>query len=110
MTAPKFLLQEIKDQYAQENFRRLDAFLRADALQKGAFLFFTHTFTRAETKLKLPHNLGFQPSDVLQLSVGKPDTATVTWHYDSFDKTNIVLSSSGACTVRAYIGRYGEGE
>lgn len=106
----KLILKEITDKYVQENFRRIENEIRGDALSKGAFLFFTHTFKRAETKLKIPHNLGFQPSDVLQLSVSKPDTATVTWHYDSFDKTNIVVSSSAACTVRAYVGRYGENQ
>ncbi len=114
----RLLLQEIKDRYTQDNFKRLSTYLNDDPVAKGLFKFYSIDLYNGTgttiTNLKVPHNLGFQPLDVIQLSVVKPDTAAVVWHYDRFDKTNILLSASGlvagqTSTVRIYLGRYGEG-
>lgn len=105
----RLFLKEVVDKFSQDNFKRLQQHIAEDPFDKGHFQFFTHTFSRAEIKLKIPHKLGFQPADVMTLSV-RPETEGVVWHYDLFDPTNIVISSSNACTVRAYLGRYAEGQ
>jgi hypothetical protein len=74
--------------------------------EKGDWKFFEITLNSAVTELRFSHKLNFTPKDVIQLSV--TDSATITWHYDDFDSTYIVLSSSTACTVRAFIGRVRE--
>ncbi len=111
MTAPlKLFKKEIDDRYVRENFLSIERASLDDPFRKGAFAFFTLTFAGAVATQKVPHRLGFRPLDVLQLSVASPDTTSVTWHFDSFDQTNLVLSTNGPCTIRAYVGRYGEGQ
>jgi hypothetical protein len=76
-------------------------------LEKGEFQFFKITLTSAVTNFKYSHKLNFTPSDVIQLSV--VGVGAVTWNYGSFDKNYINLTTTGACVVRAYIGRHKEG-
>lgn len=109
MSLIRLLRDEIKDTYIRDNFRRLQDFLNVDPLRKGQFKFYEIVLKTAAVNAVYPHRLGFLPFDVLHLSVRLPDTATVTWHYDKFDEINLVFSTSGGCTIRAYIGRYGEG-
>lgn len=74
----------------------------------GDWKFFEITLQSAVTELAYSHKLNFTPKDVIQLSVS--DSKVITWHYADFDSTFIVLSSTGACTVRAYIGRHRDGQ
>lgn len=76
-------------------------------LLKGEYKFVQITVKSAANNLKYSHNLSFTPIDVILLSVS--NSAAVTWNYDSFDSSFIVLSTTGPCTVRAYIGRHKEG-
>lgn len=76
-------------------------------LNKGEWKFVEITLTDAVTDFTYSHKLNFIPRDVIQVSV--KGSGVITWHYDDFDSTNIVLSSTAACTVRAYIGRHREG-
>jgi hypothetical protein len=103
---PKLLTSEVKDEYARENFKRLNALLEESPLLKGEFKFFELVLTGAVTNLSLKHNLGFQPKDILQTSV--TEGVTVTWKYASFTPTDVVLTTSAACTIRVFIGRYEE--
>ena len=106
MTLPRFLLDKVKDEYVRDNFRRVKEYLAADIMRKMSFQFFEWELTDSGTYV-YPHSLGFQPLDVVQLSVRRPDTATVVWNYDDFTATNVSFTVSAACTVRALIGRYG---
>lgn len=98
--------KEIDDEHIQENFRRLQYGLNDLALLKGQFKFFKFSFDTAAASKRIPHNLGFAPKDVLQTSV--TNGASVTWEYDSFDRDYIYITTSAACDVRAFIGRYEE--
>jgi hypothetical protein len=102
----KFFLAEIADRYVRENFQKISDYLQSDLFARGKFSFFEYSFTAAAANLTLPHGLKFTPKDVIELHAS--NGVTVTWHYDNFTRTTIELSSSGAGTVRAYIGRYGE--
>jgi len=106
----RFFINEIKDTFAQQNFKVLLDYFRKQVWDKGNFQFFEYTFNAAVTAAELPHKLSFIPKDVIQLSVSKPDGVAVTWHFDDFDRTNVVISTTGACTVRAFIGSYAEGQ
>lgn len=79
----------------------------ASVLEKGEWSFFSITVNSAVTNLAYAHNLKFIPKDVIELSVS--NSKVVTWAYASFTRTNIVLSTTGACVIRAYIGRHREG-
>lgn len=107
----KLLISEITDNLIRENFKRLNDFIVGDILRKGNFKFFTYTVVEQPTTsypltLSIIHNLGFQPKDIIQLSVSNPDSATVTWNYDDFSMTHVNFTVSAACTVRVFLGRY----
>lgn len=104
----KLYLNEINDPVIRENFFRLQLNNQQDSMRKSRFRFFTFSVPGAVSNLRIPHKLNYVPIDVIQLSVTGVDTTTVTWHYDSFDATFLEVSTDGACTVRAYVGRYEE--
>lgn len=104
---PKFLVREIPDRYLQENFARLnDYFL--DNTQMAGFKHFEFDVPANADHLKIPHNLGFAPKDLISLSV--IGAGGVQWHYDEFDDQFIsVTAFSGGATVRIYLGTHIEG-
>lgn len=104
----KLYTVEVSDEISRENFFRINNYVREDNLRKSRFRFFEFSVLSAVTNLKIPHKLTFTPLDVISLSVRNSDATIVTWHYDDFDKTNVVVSTSGPCTVRIYLGRYEE--
>ena len=96
---------DIKDPYVQENFKRIKIFLRDTPLFKAGFVFKDFSVPVASpTVFSYKHNLVFIPKDVILLSA--TNDAVITWHYDSFDKTNIYLTASVPCEVRAFFGLY----
>lgn len=101
------LLEKIPDTYARENFQRIQDGLREQALLKGKWAFFELVFTAAVTNLKYPHHLGFMPKDILQTSL--TGSGSLVWNYSSFDTVNLDITTTGPCTVRAFIGTYAEG-
>lgn len=103
-----FFKSEIVDKFVRENFQKLESYFIAEPFSKGNFKFLEIVLAKAASNKAVAHNLTYAPKDVILLSVLSPDTATVTWHYDLFDRQFIYITTSAACTVRAYIGRYGE--
>lgn len=93
----------IQDRYIRENFRILEKAVNSETFLTGEFKFFEIDFTAARTNFKFPHNLGFLPKDIIQTSL--IGTGTLTWNYTDFDDTFVDITTSGACTVRAFIGR-----
>ncbi len=103
---PDLILKDIVDQYARENFFRIQKFLLKVPFFKTEMKHFELTFDRALTSQKVLHGLGFKPTDIIQTFLTGP--GTLTWEYDSFDEKNLVVTTSGACKVRAFIGAYRE--
>lgn len=97
---------EIADKWIRENFRRLKDLIRDDPFFRGRFKFFQITVDDIVTERQYRHGLGYVPKDVLTTSISGAD---IIWHYDQFTSTHVVFSTSGATTIRAYIGRYEEG-
>jgi len=104
----KLFTREVEERFSRENFFRLDNYLREEPFRKGNFKFFEFVIPAAVTAKSFAHNLTFQPLDVIPLSIRNSDGTTVTWHYDDFTRENVVITTNGACTIRAYIGRYTE--
>lgn len=103
---PELILKDIQDPWVRENFFRLQKFLKKFPLFRGEFEFREFTFTQAGTNLKVPHALGFAPTDILQTSL--VGAGTLTWNYASFDNKNLDVTVTGPCTVRAFVGAYRE--
>lgn len=112
MATLKLNLVEIVDRFVRENFKKLDDYLRSDVFRKGSFQFYefevaSDTAHAYPAVVAVRHNLGVEPKDVIVTSVS-PDTVTATVKYDSFTRTKLSFRVSAACTIRAYVGRYGE--
>lgn len=104
------LIDEQENERTREALRRLENFINNTAqILRGEFVFREYTFTGAVTNLKLSHGLRFTPCDIITLSIKNADSATVTWNWDEFDATTIDVTTSAACTVRIFLGRYAEG-
>lgn len=113
----KLFKTEIADRFVRENFSRVERYASSDVFSKGNFTFFelalaSDKATGYPATKEVTHALGFVPKDVLQLAV-TPDTTTgyqtvVTWNFEDFTSTTLSITISAACTVRAFIGRYGE--
>lgn len=96
---------QVKDPVAQENFKRIKIFLRDQVLLKSGFFF--RTFTVPSTYLvdfPYKHNLDFIPKDLIVTSV--TNGATLTWHYEAFNRDNIFLTASAPTTIRVLLGSY----
>jgi hypothetical protein len=95
------------EQYFRRNFQLLqDQFNSKEALLKGEWRFFIISIPSALTNFKYKHNLTFTPTDIIQTSV--IGVGVITFNYDKFDKENLDITTTGACTVRAFVGRYEE--
>lgn len=104
----KLLVKETKDEVARENMKRLQKELTEDQIiLRGQWKFFELTFTGAVTNFKYPHKFNFVPTDIIQTSL--IGAGSLTWNYVLFDRTNLDITTTGACVVRAFIGRYEEG-
>lgn len=104
MSFPFLFRKEIKDEYIQENFRRIGEYHDNDPFSRGNFEFLSIPITAAVTNYKFPHRLGFQPADVILMQ--NLNNVTVTFNYTRFDTTNIDITTSGATTLRILVGRY----
>jgi hypothetical protein len=103
---PDIILKDLTDPYVKENFFRIDKFFKKTPFFRTEMKFFEITFAKAYTNTTLAHGLGFKPTDLIQTFLTGP--GSLTWNYDLFDSTNLVVSTTGACKVRAFIGAYRE--
>jgi hypothetical protein len=104
----KLLVKEIEDDRSRENFKRIQKeFTENQIILKGQWRFFELIFTGAVTNFKQKHLLTFVPKDIIQTSI--IGAGTLTWNYSLFDRENLDITTTGACTVRAFVGRYEEG-
>jgi len=94
------LIKEIADAYIRENFQRIANYLRSENPLDG-YRQITLTFAKAET-ISVAHQLSFVPQFVVPLRI--EDGATVTFHYERFDSTNVYATASKATKVKALVG------
>lgn len=98
-------LAEITDETARENFKRVQEFVGQNPYLSSSSVLLEVSFGKAETHLKIPHGLSFQPKDVILTS--STGTGKVTIEYDQFDRKNLVFSTTGACKIRVLVGTLG---
>jgi hypothetical protein len=106
MKFPFLFTKEIADPFVQGNFSRLSAFFKADPITKCELSFFEITETGAVTDKDFPHNLGYEPKDIILLH--NLNNVALTWVYTAFNATNIRYTLGGATTLRFLLGRYAE--
>jgi hypothetical protein len=99
-------LQEIDDAVVRENFERVKADVESHPFLRGSWRFIELEFTGAVTNYQHPHSLGFIPQDVIQTSL--IGAGSLTWNYSSFSRSHLNITTTGACTVRAFVGSYYE--
>jgi hypothetical protein len=95
MPLPGFNLEITKDS-TRDNFQLLSEFFSKETPFLG-FRVIEMTLTENQTNYKYPHNLGFQPKDVIVTS--KKGSGTVSFNYDKFDATNLNMDVSGIPSV-----------
>jgi hypothetical protein len=100
----KPLVELIQDVNIRESLQWIYEYLSDISLLRGQFQHFEITFPAAKTDEKIPHKLGFVPTDVILTSVKGAGTPTFT--YGDFDKTYLVISTSDECVIRFFAGRY----
>lgn len=101
----KLLVQETDNEVTRENMKRVQKeFTQTQKILNGQWKFFELVFTDAVTNLLYPHKLNFVPKDIIQTSLIGGET--VIWNYELFDFTNLNITVTGACTVRAFVGSY----
>jgi len=98
----------ITDPIIREAITSLYEDLRNIALLKAEFKHVEITFDAAVTDFKFYHGFSFIPTHVITGFV--TNNANVIWDLDESTKDYILLTTSDACTVRAFLGRYEEGE
>lgn len=108
MAKPKLNLISTDDKIVLENFRRIEKVWSNEAILKGSWKFIQITITGAVTNYKFKHYLKFIPLDVIQTS--KTGVGSITWNYELFDRDNLDITTTGACVVRALVGRHEEGD
>lgn len=101
----KLLVKETTDEITRQNMQRIQKeFTETQLILRGQWKFVEITFDKAVTNFKYPHKLSFTPKDILQTSlIGAGD---LTWNFALFDKTNLDITTTDACVVRAFIGSY----
>jgi hypothetical protein len=101
----KLNLSFVKDPDLSKSLEIIEEYLNAQSFLRGQFRFYEIVLPGAVTNYRFSHNLGFAPKDVIVTSVVG---SSPTWNYTRFDSTAIDITTAGASTIRAFIGRYGE--
>lgn len=105
-TVPELIVKNVEDRWIRENFVRIQAFYSSFPLFRGDWKFFDLSFPAAVSQKEIQHGLDFVPTDILQTRLIGP--GVLTWEYELFDRTKLVVTTTGACSVRAFIGAYRE--
>lgn len=106
MSFLRLKIDAVKDPVVREALQIIKESLNKIALLRGEFEHFTLDFEEAISDHTFTHNLGFAPRDVIQTFL--TGTGSVVWNYAGFTKTQVSITVTGPCTVRAFIGAYKE--
>lgn len=100
----KPIFTEIENEGLRQIIRDIITDVNNEPLIKGQFKFYEINILKAETNYTIKHGLGFLPKDVIVTY--KSGSATYDIKYDLFTADHIVLSTTGAMSLRMYIGRH----
>ena len=100
------LLQGIMDRMVRDNFQRVKDALLSEPILKADLRFFALDL-RGEGALdhfRFPHKMGVIPQDLLVTQA--TGSGGVTWHWEEFDRENVVLSTTGPVYLRFFLGAH----
>lgn len=99
-------IDKIRDEHTRDSFDRLQQQLSEHVFGGFRGRHMVIAFSGASVRRKVPHGLAFIPEDILvtALTVG----AALQWHYEEFDRKNLVVTVDRACTLRCYVGTHSE--
>lgn len=100
----KLFFTNISDNYALENFRRIESEINNQIILNAEWRPVQLTFTAAVTNFRYLHNLPYTPTDVIQTRL--TGAGSVTYNYTLFNEDFIDITTSGACVVKFLLGRY----
>jgi hypothetical protein len=100
----KLNIDRIQDEMVRETIQDIETELNASIFKSGDWKAIEIVFTAAVTNFKYPHNMGFKPKDALTTSL--TGAGALTWNYANFDRTNLDISTTGPCVVRALVGTF----
>ena len=106
----ELIKKDIADPWVVENFDRIQIFINDSQLIQGSWRFFQYSFTQNATNLKISHDLGFVPLDLIQTSAR--GLGAIVWNYNGFTATQLDVTISGTPTVgrplivRGFLGKY----
>lgn len=98
------ILDFIEDRYVREALENLTQYLRKEPFIDTEWQFFEKEYTAAITDDQIAHTLGGVPKDIILTS--KIGAGSVTFEYEDFTKNFIVVSTTGAATIRFFAGTY----
>lgn len=106
----KKLYIQFADKHLRQNFQIIGQFFGGNPFLKGQWKFLPLVITVSGVNMKIPHNLGFQPLDIIVLS---SSGGAFGFNYPLFDSTDIIVTASLTnpnvpLTIRMFIGRYSE--
>lgn len=104
---PFLYRKEIEDEFAQDNFVRIQDYFRNQALDRCEFSFYRIPITAAVTSYKYPHGLTFVPQDIVVTQ--NSTNAVVTFNWSEFDSKFISITTDGPTNLRLLMGRYEDG-
>ena len=88
----------------RKNLQLLEQYLIGLEITKFDMKFFTFSVAAASTNLKVPHNLGYIPVDIITTQ----QIGNITFNYSLFDDKFLDITTTGAASFRGLIGRYKE--
>lgn len=103
MKFPPIPIEQISDYPTQKAIQILRDWAR-DNTPLAGFKLFSVTIPKAVTNFKYPHNLGFQPQDIILTS--QMGAGTIVFNYDKFDSTNLDITTTGPSVIRFLAGTY----
>jgi len=103
-TLKALFLNDIGEEEIQENFVRINDYVRAEPILRSQFYHFELDIPGVVTAGKFKHNLGFPPKDLIQTSL--IGSGSIAWDYSRFDKDFLEYTTTGPCKVRFFVGSY----
>lgn len=104
MSFPYLFKKEVKDQYTQDNFKRISDYHFENAMTRCNFSFLEIPVLPQSSNFKWPHGLKFVPMDVI--IIHNSSNSNIVFNYDKFDAINLDITSSAETKLRLLVGRY----
>ena len=94
-------LSIIKDEYVRDVLDKVQKDFNDSDLLGGNFEFINVAVGSGLTSHKIPHQLGFVPTDIITTR----SSGSYTWNYEEFTKDTLSITTTTVTAIRCLIGR-----